>query len=374
MSARHTLLIGTRKGLFALRADDRAGAWAVTEPHFLGHVIHHAVADPRVPGRIVVGARTGHLGPTVFRSDDDGATWEEATAPPAFHPGDRLERSVDKVFWLTPGHRDEPDTWYAGAVPQGLFRSDDAGRSWSPVDGWCDHPMWETWAEFPHQGTPDGAMLHSVVVDPGDPAHLLVGLSGGGIFESRDGGADWSPLNRGVEATFLPDPEAEFGHDPHCVRMHPLVPERLYHQNHCGLYRLDRPSDTWERIGRNLPATVGDIGFPVELHPRDPDTLWVFPMDGTDVWPRTCPDGRPAVFCSRDGGESWERQDVGLPDRAWFTVKRQAMTTDGGDPVGVVFGTTSGEVWASADEGATWRNLVAHLPEIYSVEAMATAG
>ncbi len=364
------LLVGTRKGLFVVSSDDRR-AWSVSEPHYLGHIVHHAVRDPRDTnggGRLLAASSTGHLGPTVFRSDDLGDTWAEASRPPAFRAGERLGRSVDKVFWLTPGHADEPGVWYAGAVPQGLFRSEDGGDTWDPVDGWNDHPMWETWAEYPYEGTPDGAMLHSVNVDPRDKDHLYIGLSGGGIFETIDGGTDWRPLNRGVEAEFLPEPDAEFGHDPHCVRLHPAQPDRVYQQNHCGFYVLDRPAETWERVGRNMPADVGDIGFPVELHPRDPDTVWTFPMDGTEVWPRTSPDGRPAVFMTRDRGKSWTRQDQGLPERAWFTVKRQAMTTDADDPVGVYFGTTSGELWASADEGASWSCIGAHLPEIYSVE------
>ena len=368
------LLVGTRKGLFILSSDDGRTTWSVSEPHFLGHVIQHAMVDPRDGGRMLVAANTGHLGPTVMRSDDLGATWAEASKPPAFRTGERLGRSVDKVFWLTPGHASEPGAWYAGGVPQGLFRSDDGGDTWEPVDGWNDHPDWEKWAEYPYQGTPDGAMLHSVNVDPRDPAHLYIGLSGGGIFESTDGGTDWRPLNQGVEADFLPEPDAEYGHDPHCLRVHPAQPDRLYHQNHCGIYRLDRPGDKWERIGRNMPADVGDIGFPIELHPRDPDTAWVFPMDGSDVWPRTSPGGRPAVFVTRDAGESWTRQDAGLPERGWLTVKRQAMTTDAADPVGVYFGTTCGEVWASADEGASWQLLASHLPEIYSVEVAQLGG
>ncbi|MCB1014114.1 MAG: hypothetical protein KDB10_03210, partial [Acidimicrobiales bacterium] len=140
-------------------------------------------------------------------------------------------------------------------------------------------------------------------------------------------------------------------------------------QNHCGIYRMERPEGRWERIGDNMPAAVGDIGFPIELHPRDPDTAWVFPMDGTDVWPRTSPGGRPAAYRTSDAGATWSRLDLGLPSRGWLTVKRQAMTVDEGDPVGVYFGTTSGEVWGSTDEGTTWAPLLAHLPEVYSVEA-----
>jgi hypothetical protein len=228
--------------------------------------------------------------------------------------------------------------------------------------------MWETWCEWPEENTPDGSMLHSVLVDPRDPTHLYLGLSGGGVFESTDGGKDWAPLNAGCRADFFPEPYPEFGHDPHTVRLHPLMPDRLYQQNHCGIYRMDRPEGRWERIGDNMPSDVGDIGFPIELHPRDPDTAWVFPMDGTDVWPRTSPDGRPAAYVTRDAGASWTRKDNGLPETAWFTVKRQAMTTDDGDPVGVYFGTTSGEVWASTDEADSWTRVLEHLPEIYSLE------
>ena len=362
------LVVGTRKGAFTLAGDAARRTWELSDPMFLGHIIQHAVLDPRDRRTLLLGSRTGHLGPTVFRSDDLGATWSEASRPPAFRSGDPLERALQAVFWLSPGHADEPGVWFAGGSPQGLFVSRDAGETWDPVDGWNDHPMWPTWAEWPEQGTPDGSMLHSVIVDPADAAHLYIGLSGGGVFESTDGGTDWKPLNAGCDADFLPDAEPEFGHDPHCVRIHPLRSERLYQQNHCGIYRLERPDGRWVRIGRNMPPDVGDIGFPLELHPRDPDTAWVFPMDGTDVWPRTSPDGRPAVYVTRDAGESWTRGDEGLPAPAWFTVKRQAMTTDAGDPVGVYFGTTSGDIYASGDEGATWKLVASHLPEIYSLE------
>jgi hypothetical protein len=370
---RMQLLIGTRKGIFTLDSDAERREFTLAGPAFLGHIAQHVMADPRNPAHVVAAMRTGHLGPTVFWSSDGGATWNESTKPPAFRSGETLGRSVEAVFWLTPGHVSEPGVWYAGASPQGLFRSEDGGRTWGTVDGWNDHPLWETWAEWPDQNTPDGSMLHSVIVDPRDPQHLYIGLSSGGVFESTDGGADWSPLNLGCEAMFAPVPEPEFGHDPHCVRAHPLQPDRLYQQNHCGIYRMDRADARWVRIGDNMPREVGDIGFPIELHPRDPQTAWVFPMDGTDVWPRTSPDGRPAVYVTRDGGNSWLRQSAGLPEQAWFTVKRQAMTTDSADSIGVYFGTTSGEVWASIDEGDSWSCVAQHLPEIYSVECTPTS-
>ena len=364
------LFVATRKGLWRLAANDESRtSWQLAGPSFLGHIAHHAVLDPRDGRTLLLAAKTGHLGPTVLRSTDLGATWTEATRPPAFATPDPLERSLRAVFWLTPGHPDHAGRWYAGGSPQGLFVTDDGGDTWQPVSGWNDHKMWETWAEWPDSpGTPDGSLLHSVNVDPRDPDHLYIGLSGGGVFESIDGGNDWQPLNQGCEANFLPDPFPEYGHDPHTVRLHPLMPDRLYQQNHCGIYRMERAEGRWTRIGNNMPADVGDIGFPIELHPRDPSTAWVFPMDGTDVWPRTSPDGRPAAYVTRDAGESWRRLDRGLPERGWLTVKRQAMTTDSRDPVGVYFGTTGGEVWGSNDEGETWRCLATHLPEIYGVE------
>ena len=362
------LVVGTRKGVFTISSDNDRNNWITSEPMFLGHIAQHVMLDPRDGTRMLLGVSTGHLGPTVFCSDDLGASWTESARPPAFRTGEPLGRSLSSVFWLTPGHASEPGVWYAGGSPQGLFTTDDGGITWEPVDGWNDHPPWTTWAEWPEQNTPDGSMLHSIIVDPRDGAHLYIGLSSGGVFESLDRGADWKPLNAGCEAPMLPETEPAFGHDPHCVRMHPVDPDRLYQQNHCGIYRIDRPDTRWTRIGNNMPADVGDIGFPIELHPRDPDTVWVFPMDGTDVWPRTSPGGRPAAYVTRDAGTTWSRCDRGLPSRAWFTVKRQAMTVDRSPAVGVYFGTTSGEVWASTDEGGEWRCIASHLPEIYSLE------
>ncbi|MGH8298790.1 MAG: glycosyl hydrolase [Steroidobacteraceae bacterium] len=364
-----SLWIGTRKGAFTLRPDARRRGWKLSGPQFLGHIIHHIVQDPREPRVLLMAAKTGHLGPTVFRSTDRGRSWREAAQPPAFRKAAEREpvRAVQKVFWLTPGHESERATWYAGSSPAGLFRSEDGGERWQPLAGFNDHPMRPKWA--PGDGTPDGELTHSIRIDPRDSRHLYLALSGGGVFESLDGGADWLPLNEGCAADFLPDPNAPFGHDPHCVALHPLAPDRLYQQNHCGIYRLDRPQRRWKRIGRAMPKKVGDVGFPIVLHPSDPDTAWVLPMDGQTVWPRTSIEGKPAVYRTSDGGKSWRRLDRGLPrSQAWLTVLRQAMCTDGRSPrVGLYFGTTGGEVWAGVNGGASWRCIARHLPEIYSV-------
>ena len=368
---RTRVLIATRKGLWTLTGDVARNGWRLTGPQFLGHIVHHAIADPRSPKTLLAAARTGHLGPTVFRSTDAGRTWKEATRPPAFAEGSG--RVVDHTFWLTPGHASEPGAWYAGTSPQGLFRSNDGGATWDGVAGFNANPRRKAWCGGDQDGTPDGAKLHSILVDPRDAAHVYIGMSSGGVFESLDAGASWQPLNKGVRADFLPpEPPPEYGHDPHCVRFAGGHPDRLYQQNHCGIYRLDRPGDTWQDIGAAMPKSVGDVGFPMAVHPRDPDTLWVLPMDGTSVWPRTAPGGRPAIYRSRDAGRTWKRQDHGLPRaQAWWTVKRQAMTTDARDPAGLYFGTTSGEVWASRDEGRSFRCLARHLPHVYAVEVAA---
>ena len=369
---RVVLLVATRKGAWIYHGDAARKSWRADGPHFLGHIIQHVVLDPRDGRTLLAAAKTGHLGPTVFRSTDFGRNWKEAAKPPAFAkaPEAQKGRAVDHTFWLTPCHANEPDAWYAGTSPQGMFRSDDGGVTWEPLPGLNDNAQYRTYMGDEQGGTPDGPKLHSVIVDPRNPAHLYMAMSSGGVHESRDKGRTWTPLVQGMEVVESLDPANIAFHDPHCVRLCPSNPDRLYQQNHCGIYRLDRPSTTWIRIGKSMPEKVGDIGFPMVLHPRDADTAWVFPMDGTQVWPRTSPGGIPSVYVTRNGGAGWKRLTSGLPERqAWWTVKRQAMSGDALDPVGLYFGTTSGELWASRDEGNRWTCVARSLPEIYAVEA-----
>ena len=364
-----SLLIGTRKGAFVFNKKEKS--WEISPPIMLGHIIQHVVSDPHNPRNLIMGAKTGHLGPTVYHSNDYGKTWNESSKPPAFakaKEGEK-EKAVDAVWWITRGHDSEANTWYAGTSPPGLFRSEDNGDTWAPVDGFNDNPNYSKWAE---QGeTPGGQPLHSINIDPRDKKHMYIGISVGGVFESTDQGKSWAPLNQGCAADFLPDPSVEYGHDPHCMVLHPLKPDRLFQQNHCGIYRIDRPSNKWVRIGDNMPKEVGDIGFPIVLHPRDPNTAWVFPMDGSTVWPRTSPDGKPCVYVTTDSGDSWTRLDNGLPkNNAYFTVKRQAMCCDENDPPGLYFGTSQGEIWGSVNGGDSWQCLIKHLPEVYSLTVM----
>jgi photosystem II stability/assembly factor-like uncharacterized protein len=369
--SRVLLMVGTRKGAWLFHGDASRRSWRVDGPHFLGHIFNHVVLDPRDRRTLLAAAKTGHLGPTIFRSTDRGKTWKEAARPPAFaKTADGQGRAVDHTFWLTPGHESESGVWFGGTSPQGLFRSEDGGSTWSPFSSINDDPQYREWMGTVQDGTPDGPKLHSIIVDPRDPTRMYFAMSGGGVHESRDGGRTFKPLVQGLEVVEGFDRSNVTFHDPHCIRICPSNPDRLYQQNHCGIYRLDRPSSEWVRIGKTMPKRVGDVGFPMVVHPRDAETVWVMPMDGGTVWPRTSPDGKPAVYRTENGGKSWQRLDSGMPEKhAWWTVKRQAMCADSGKPVGLYFGTTSGELWMSGDEGRKWKCIARHLPEIYAVEA-----
>src|SRR5688572_10786065 len=296
-SGRTLVLVATRKGAWLYRGDAARDTWQVDGPHFLGHVISHLVLDPRDGRTLLAAAKTGHLGPTIFRSTDLGRTWQEAAKPPAFaHVSDDPKaRAVDHTFWLTPAPASQPEVWYAGTSPQGLFRSQDGGVSWEPFSMINDDPDYRTWMGTVQDGTPDGPKLHSIIVDPRDPSRLYFAMSGGGVHESTDGGRRFTPLLEGLEVVEGFDGSEPTFHDPHCVRLCPSNPDRLYQQNHCGIYRLDRPGEAWIRIGDNMPKKIGDAGFPMVVHPRNDKVCWVFPMDGGGVWPRTPIGGKPAT-------------------------------------------------------------------------------
>jgi photosystem II stability/assembly factor-like uncharacterized protein len=377
----NALLVGTRKGAFVLRRGT-GGRFAVSAPVELGTQVNDFQQDPREPAHLVyTSGGGGHLGPTVRCSRDGGATWSEATRPPAFHPllkeGDPVRTggttrglAVERNFWLTPGHVSERGTWYLGTVPQGLFKSTDHGATWTGVDGFnlnANHSRWTFEAEVP-----DGPYLHSVIVDARDARHLWLSMSVGGTFESKDGGATWAPINAGVRVDFGPDKYPEFGQDPHCAIQHPADPNLLYQQNHCGIYRLDLSTGrTWTRIGDNMPREIGDIGFGIAGHPKKPGTVWVVPMDAREIWPRTSPGGQPAVYRTDDHGASWKRLANGLPTaNAYMTSKRQALCVLGAsDAPAICFGLTCGEVWLGHDGGERFECIARHLPEVLSLRA-----
>ncbi|WP_158846427.1 WD40/YVTN/BNR-like repeat-containing protein [Saccharothrix deserti] len=350
----HLLAIGTRKGLWLATSEDRR-SWSLSGPHHaMSEVYSIAIDNRRERPRLLVGASSSHFGPTVVTSDDLGATWQEPDhAPIAFPEGASLERVWQLA--LTP----DPEVVYAGTQPSALFRSEDGGRTYSLVDGLWKHPHREQWGEgF------GGQAIHTVLPDPADPQKLIVAMSTGGVYRTFDGGASWEASNTGIKAYFLPDPYPEFGQCVHKVSRHPSVPERLFLQNHHGVYRSDDAGKTWTSIADGLPS---DFGFAMVNHPHKPEVIYNFPLAAdSDRFP---PEGKCAVYRSPDGGSSWEALRNGLPDGFWTAVMRDAMCTDAASPAGVYFGSRSGEVYGSADEGDSWQRIAEHLPDVVCVRA-----
>jgi len=350
------LLIGTRKGAFILDGDAERRNWAVRGPFCQAWPIHHVVADPAT-GAIYGGGGNEWFGPAVWKSADLGKSWTHSSAGLAYAEG---AEPIKAVWCLQPGH----GGLYAGVEPAGLFHSDDAGETWRHVSGLQDHPSRPQW-----QPGGGGLILHSVVLHPDDARRIWVAISTAGVFHSADGGASWEARNSGTRNDYLPEGERypEFGQCVHSLAMPAGRPDRLYQQNHCGMYRSDDGGRNWESIEAGLPST---FGFPAAVHPREPETLYLVPLNG-DVLGRFMPDGRAAVWRTRDGGETWRDLRAGLPqESAFLCVLRRALATDPLDPAGVYFGTTSGAVYASADEGESWRCIAQHLPGISSVETL----
>jgi photosystem II stability/assembly factor-like uncharacterized protein len=350
------LLVGTRKGLFRLESDDARGEWRIDGPVLTGWEVMHAVVDPR-DSTVYAAANNFVYGATVQRSTDGGRTWErsESIGLPE-SSGSKLER----LWHVRPGHESEPDRLWAGGDPGVLFRSDDGGRAWRAVEGILSHPTRDRW-------NPGAGRLccHSIQVDSSDPARLYVGISAAGAFRTDDGGETWAPINRDVAADFMPEPYPEVGQCVHKLLVHPARPERLWQQNHCGVYRSDDRGETWTRLdGNGLPS---GFGFPIMLDPHDADVAYVIPEEGAEN--RVTCDGRVGVYRTRDAGASWELAADGLPEPGWAVVLREASAFDSLDPAGVYFGTQSGTVWASASQGDEWVAAARDLPPVLSVEA-----
>ncbi|CAL9619499.1 hypothetical protein SUDANB95_05780 [Actinosynnema sp. ALI-1.44] len=348
----HLLAIGTRKGLWLATSPDRT-SWEVRGPLLPMTEVYAVAIGPRGP-RLLAGTTSSHFGPTVMTSDDLGETWQEPDhAPIAFPEDGALERVWQLA--LTP----DPDVVYAGTQPSALFRSEDGGRTYSLVQGLWDHPHRKEWgAGF------GGQAIHTVLPHPTDPDRLTVAMSTGGVYRTSDGGSTWTASNKGVQAYFLPDPYPEFGQCVHKIARHPSTPDRLYLQNHRGVYRSSDGGATWDSIADGLPS---DFGFPIVVHPHRPEVVYNFPLVADAE--RFPPRGECAVHRSEDGGDTWTPLRTGLPDGFWTAVMRDAMCTDTATRAGVYFGSRSGSVYASADEGESWHRVAEHLPDVVCVRA-----
>ncbi|WP_017600795.1 WD40/YVTN/BNR-like repeat-containing protein [Nocardiopsis lucentensis] len=363
----YLLVIGTRKGLFTAKSEDRR-AWEVTGPHRLDaadyasmSAVYAVGVDPR-SGRVLAGAESSHFGPSVWYSDDNGASWHEpGTAPIAF-PED-TDASFTRVWQFAFGP--EPDTVYAGVEPHALFRSTDAGLSFRLVRPLWDHPHRADW--FPGAG---GGAIHTILpglLGAGDraPEAMTVAMSTGGVYQTRDAGATWTPANKGVSAVFLPDEEPEYGQ---CVHKVAAAPNGvLYLQNHHGVYRSADPAgEGWTSIEEGLPS---NFGFAVVTHPSRPETALTFPVISQEV--HLPPGDRLGVYRTDDGGDSWRPVTEGLPQEPYFgIVLRDAACTDGADVPGFYFGTRTGDVYAATDDGDRWHQVAAHLPDVLCVRAV----
>ncbi|MGH3365689.1 MAG: WD40/YVTN/BNR-like repeat-containing protein [Nocardioidaceae bacterium] len=354
------LLIGTRKGLWIARSDAARTSWDLTGPHFLmSEVASCAVDTRRDKPRLLVGVMSWHWGPQVLRSDDLGETWEGEKANAVEFPKD-TGAALQRVWQLAPGPADQPDVVYAGTEPSALFRSVDGGESFTLLRGLWDHPHREHW----HPGG-GGQAIHTVLPHPTDQQRVTVAMSTGGVYRTFDSGDSWAPANKGIEVDFMPEERfPEYGQCVHKVGLHPDRPERLFAQNHGGVYRSDDGGDLWTSIAAGLPS---DFGFPIVVHPADPDSLFVFPVVGAEE--RFPPEGKARVWRSRDAGQTWQAHGNGLPDGFYTAVMRDAMCVDDADPAGVYFGSRDGSVFASNDEGESWTAVAQHLPDVLSVRA-----
>ncbi len=352
------VLVGGKKGAFILESDSARREWNLRGPFCEHWPLTHVAADP-LTATIYAAGGNAWFGPAVWKSNDFGASWSHSSAGLSYPQG---ETPVQCAWVVHAAH----GRIYVGVEPAGLFVSDDAGVSFREIEGLRRHPTRPQW-----QPGGAGLILHSIVSDPADPRRLWVGISAVGVFYTEDGGESWTPRNTGTRCDFLPEGQRypEFGQCVHNIARAPGPSNRLYQQNHCGMYRSDDGGLSWDSIEAGLPSS---FGFPVAAHPRDADTLFFLPLNGADRG-RYPPDGRAAVWRSRDGGAHWIDKRVGLPQGgAYFGVMRQAMATDALDPAGVYFGASNGSVYGSRDEGETWTCLARDLPAISSIETLTT--
>lgn len=362
------VLVGTSKGAFVLESDEKRETWTVDGPHFGGWEVYHIKGSPVDPSRIFASVSTGWFGQQIQCSSNGGRTWEPRSNEFAYegipgthqwYDGTQHPWEFTRAWHLEPSPID-PETVYAGVEDAALFLSRDAGQSWSELAGLRSHKSGPRW-----QPGAGGMCLHTIVLDPWRPERIVVAISAAGAFRTDDGGTTWAPINKGLQSGEIPDPDADVGHCVHSISMHPSNPNVLFMQKHWDIMRSDDAGDSWYEVSGNLPS---DFGFPIGIHPHEPETIYVIPIKSdSEHYP---PDGKLRVYRSREGGHHWEALTHGLPQaNCYVNVLRDALSFDNLTPCGVYFGTTGGQVYASADAGDHWGPIVRDLPRVLSVEA-----
>ena len=365
--SRVRVLVGTRKGAFVLSSDGKRENWEVAGPHFAGWEIYHVKGSAADPNRLYASQSNGWFGQVIQRSDDGGASWNPVGNSFAYdgvpgthqwYDGTPHPWEFARVWHLEPSLGD-PDTVFAGVEDAALFKTTDGGASWNELSGLRKHgsgPHWQPGA--------GGMCLHTILLDPKDPERMFVAISAAGAFRTDDAGATWKPINKGLRSAQIPDEDAEVGHCVHNLAMHPSRPRTLFMQKHWDVMRSDDGADSWTEISGDLPT---DFGFPIAVHAHEPDTVYVVPI--TSDSHHFVPDGKLRVYRSRSGGNEWEPLTAGLPqENCYVNVLRDAMAVDSLDSCGIYFGTTGGQVYASADSGEHWAPIVRDLPAVLSVE------
>jgi hypothetical protein len=391
--SRVRVLVGTKKGAFVLESDGKRDNWKVSGPHFAGWEIYHIKGSPIDPNRIYASQTSGWFGQMIQRSSDGGKTWETPGGGPEKSPqgwpmgesnkfvydtspdsgktltthqwydGTQHPWEFKRVWHLEPSLSD-PNTVYAGVEDAALFVSKDGAASWQELSGLRGHGTGPDW-----QPGAGGMCLHTVILDPKDPARIYIAISAAGAFRTDDGGRTWKPINRGLRSNSMPDQDAEVGHCVHHIAMNPSRPGVLFMQKHWDVMRSDDAGDNWREVSGNLPT---DFGFVIDVHAHEPETIYVVPIKSdSEHYPL---DGKLQVFRSRSGGNEWEALTTGLPQsNCYVNVLRDAMAVDTLDSCGIYFGTTGGQVYASTNAGDDWAPIVRDLPPVLSVEVQTLA-
>ncbi len=388
------VLVGTRKGAFVLTADGKRDKWEVSGPHFAGWEIYHMKGSPADPDRLYASQSSGWYGQIIQRSDDGGKTWHQPGTPPGEPPAPGPPKAASNKFvydasdktgkpltthqwydgtqhpwefkrvWHMEPSLTDADTVYAGVEDAAIFRSTDGGENWQELSWLRGHGTGPAW-----QPGAGGMCLHTIILDPSNPKRMWIAISAAGAFRTDDGGGSWKPINRGLYSKYIPNPTAEVGHCVHHVAMNPKRPGVLFMQKHWDVMRSDDAGDSWQKISGNLPT---DFGFVIDVHAHEPETIYVVPIKSDAE--HFVLDGKLRVFRSRSGGNEWEALTNGLPQRdCYVNVLRDAMAVDTLDKCGIYFGTSGGQVYASADAGDSWSPIVRDLPAVLSVEVQTLA-